>query len=69
MFVTQTNMMAGVQNAVIAFFRTVGVDLSPQNGKNVFFNDREGTLVCAPPSRNWTLSRRPFKPSISPRLR
>ncbi|MGD0615919.1 MAG: hypothetical protein ABSA69_10815, partial [Verrucomicrobiota bacterium] len=34
-----------VQNAVINFFRTVGVDLSPQNGKNVFFNDREGTLL------------------------
>src|ERR1019366_1873002 len=31
--------------AVINFFRTVGVDLSPQNGKNVFFNDREGTLM------------------------
>jgi general secretion pathway protein D len=34
-----------VQNAVINFFRAVGVDLSPQNGKNVFFNDREGTLM------------------------
>ena len=37
--------MDSVQNAVINFFRTVGVDLSPQNGKNVFFNDREGTLM------------------------
>lgn len=44
-FVTQTNSMDSVQNAVINFFRTVGVDLSPQNGKNVFFNDREGTLM------------------------
>lgn len=37
--------MAGVQAAVIGFFQSVGVDLSPQNGKNVFFNDREGTLL------------------------
>ena len=44
-FVTTTNSMAIMQNAVIEFFRAVGVDLSPQNGKNVFFNDREGTLL------------------------
>ena len=45
MFVSRTNTMDAVQNVVINFFRTVGVDLSPLNGKNVFFNDREGTLL------------------------
>ena len=44
-FVTRTNMMAAVQTAVIQFFATVGVDLNPLNGKNVFWNDREGTLM------------------------
>jgi general secretion pathway protein D len=37
--------MAVVQNAVISFFRTVGVELGPQAGKCVFWNDREGTLM------------------------
>lgn len=44
-FVSRTNLMAAVQTSVIQFFATVGVDLSPQNGKNVFWNDREGTLM------------------------
>ncbi len=44
-FVTRTNSAAAVQGAVVAFFASVGVDLSPQNGKNVFWNDREGTLL------------------------
>lgn len=35
--------MDTVQLQVINFFRTVGVDLSPP--KNVFFNDRQGTLL------------------------
>jgi general secretion pathway protein D len=44
-YVTATNSMALVQTAVINFFRTVGVELGPQAGKNVFWNDREGTLM------------------------
>ncbi|HYG25019.1 MAG TPA: hypothetical protein VEH04_19805, partial [Verrucomicrobiae bacterium] len=44
-FVSRTNLMAAVQTAVIQFFASVGVDLAPQNGKNVFWNDREGTLM------------------------
>ncbi|MGN6553356.1 MAG: hypothetical protein ACTHLW_06505 [Verrucomicrobiota bacterium] len=43
--VTETNLTSGIQTAVIQFFATVGVDLSPTSGKNVFFNDREGTLL------------------------
>jgi type II secretory pathway component GspD/PulD (secretin)/tetratricopeptide (TPR) repeat protein len=43
--VTTTNLTAAVQQAVIQFFATVGVDLSPAGGKNVFFNDREGSLL------------------------
>ena len=47
-FVTsQTNFTAVVQQAVIDFFRTVGVNVDPvlYPGKAVFFNDREGTLL------------------------
>jgi general secretion pathway protein D len=43
--VTRTNQMAVVQNAVIQFFATVGVDLSAVSGKSVFWNDREGSLM------------------------
>lgn len=43
MFVTAPTSMEVVQQAVIAFFRTVGVDLAPP--KSVFFNDRQGTLL------------------------
>jgi general secretion pathway protein D len=43
--VTRTNLTAAYSQAVITYFAAVGVDLSPQSGKNVFFNDREGTLL------------------------
>lgn len=45
MFITETNNTDVIQQGVINFFRSVGVDLSPESGKNVFFNDREGTLM------------------------
>lgn len=35
--------MTSVQNAVRLFFTTMGVDLTPP--KNIFFNDREGSLL------------------------
>ena len=41
--VTRTNHMEAVQAAVRQFFVAMGVDLSPP--KNIFFNDREGSLV------------------------
>jgi general secretion pathway protein D len=41
--VTRTNDMTQVQNAVRLFFQTMGVDLTPP--KNIFFNDREGSLL------------------------
>jgi len=41
--VTRTNDMTTAQNAVRLFFTTMGVDLTPP--KNIFFNDREGTLL------------------------
>ncbi len=39
---TDMNIMQRVQSAVIAWFRTLGVNLDPP--KSVFFNGREGTL-------------------------
>jgi general secretion pathway protein D len=47
--------MALVQTAVINFFRTVGVELGPQAGKNVFWNDREGTLMVRATSQELDL--------------
>ncbi len=41
--VTRTVNMDIVQSAVRQFFMTMGVDLNPP--KNIFFNDREGTLI------------------------
>lgn len=43
--VTRTNMTAAYSQAVIQYFAALGVDLSPTSGKNVFFNDRQGTLL------------------------
>ncbi len=43
--VTRTNMTAAYSQAVIQYFAALGVDLSPASGKNVFFNDRQGTLL------------------------
>ena len=40
--VTDTNRMSRIQSAVIAWCRTLGVNLDPP--KSVFFNEREGTL-------------------------
>jgi len=40
--VTRMHLTSVIQSAVIAFFRSVGVFLDPP--KNVFFNDREGSL-------------------------
>jgi general secretion pathway protein D len=37
--------MQTVSLVVINYFTALGVDLAPQTGKSVFFNDREGTLV------------------------
>ena len=42
MFLTRTNKMEEIQNAVRQFFITMGVDLIPP--KTVFFNDRTGIL-------------------------
>jgi general secretion pathway protein D len=41
--VTRTNDVTTTQNAVRLFFQTMGVDLTPP--KNIFFNDREGSLL------------------------
>jgi len=38
----ETNRMIRIQSVVIAWFRTIGVNLDPP--KSVYFNDREGTL-------------------------
>jgi general secretion pathway protein D len=43
--VTRISLMSAYQTAVIQYFAAVGVDLSPTSGKNVFFNDREGSLL------------------------
>jgi type II secretory pathway component GspD/PulD (secretin)/tetratricopeptide (TPR) repeat protein len=42
-FITSKFNVQSVQVEVINFFRSVGVDLTPP--KNVFFNDRQGTLL------------------------
>lgn len=44
-FVSRTNTMAAVQEAVRQFFTANGVDFSPTSGKSLFFNDRQGLLV------------------------
>lgn len=43
--VTRTNDMATVQTDVRKFFKTMGVDLNGGDGKSVFYNDRDGTLL------------------------
>jgi Flp pilus assembly secretin CpaC/tetratricopeptide (TPR) repeat protein len=52
LFVTATNSVDVVQNAVISFFLAVGVDLRPNTGKNVFWNDRQGTLLVNATTRD-----------------
>ncbi len=36
---------AAVQKAVVSYFKTAGVDLTPDEGKAVIYNDRTGTLT------------------------
>jgi type II secretory pathway component GspD/PulD (secretin) len=43
-FITSPGGMAQVQAAVRSFFASVGIDFT-QQGKSVFFNDRQGTLI------------------------
>ena len=43
-FVTSNNTMQDQQVAVRLFFTTMGVDLNPLLGKNLFFNDKSGVL-------------------------
>jgi general secretion pathway protein D len=50
--VTQTNSLDAVNSAVINFFLAEGVDLRPNTGKNVFWNDRQGTLLVRATSQD-----------------
>jgi Mg-chelatase subunit ChlD len=43
--VTRTNDMATLQADVRKFFKTMGLDLNTGDGKSVFYNDRDGTLL------------------------
>jgi len=43
--VTRTNDMSIVQTAVRDFFETMGIDLHGRDGKTIFYNDRDGTLL------------------------
>jgi type II secretory pathway component GspD/PulD (secretin) len=51
-FVTETNSTDAVNTAVISYFLAVGVDLRPNTGKNVFWNDRQGTLLVNATTRD-----------------
>ena len=54
-FITRTNNMQQVSDAVAAFFTTLGVDLSPTArtaGKSVFWNDRSGVLMVRATSQD-----------------
>jgi general secretion pathway protein D len=44
-FITQTNDMAQVSEAVRNYFFALGVDLTPGTGKSLFWNDRVGKLI------------------------
>jgi Mg-chelatase subunit ChlD len=43
--VTRTNDMSTLQADTRKFFKTMGVDLNTDDGKSVFYNDRDGTLL------------------------
>jgi biopolymer transport protein ExbD len=44
-FVTTTNSMGAELPAIIKYFLSLGVDLRPETGKNVFYGDRYGNLL------------------------